>query len=1169
MALRLRTDSVRAYLHERADSLSGEPTQSPDGLCILPGQLLQQNLREYLNREGISDSSLARFETVESLAGDLLKPTDDPDSVLASGVRDRLLEGLLRSVDPDTAATLDDDPFRSRESEALAALAERLPYDDDETRETVLTEFDDYLRWTDAAHDVSPAVRELGGLDNQFAVQQSNRSMTAFRGIERWLETRLASLPARQHQSRSHLVHAARDAVAEQWSSQCGDVDWIAIAGINVLDNPTLRFLEALADHDGAPDVTVFINAGSAAYNAARFESLAIETDTPSDSAMAESEFEAETARALFDATRESPNRVPSGVDFVEGPTTQRVVERVATEVRELIQSGTHPRDILLVAPNAGDYQSLVEHAFETVELPVHVETRRPYADIPAYRCLRALVTVIEAVATGAPVEYGTLVDPLRLGYCPRGGPGGGWPIAGRDFTKVEQELHRKQQFYNSDPDRYEDQGIPVETWRDLIEEIPDWTGPWWAVDRYLDDAESLANSPPETGEELADLFGSYLGSYVFQTVDHKRSLYEAPGIDTTRTGLTEIHPTSLAERVRSRLDAAAAHYDRVRDLFDAPATWEEVGKALSGALGSQSYGKPHTDQHAVPLVDAGNAYFRDADHIYLLGMDAGEFPGEAPTSTYLHDALRQAAYESAVDGERPYHHLDSRSTGYGEALDFYQASLGVGTTEAEFTLCHTYRDERGNDVAWSSFVDLFELRDDGTPTDAVDRVAVGEWLPQPRSDEDWTAVTNRIAPRERLRALLYHAHREHPEQSPRVTTSALRTLRSRLAEESLEALVLPRLDRYHDPPTAVEIDPSEPAFTDISLEAVTGEPQYPHELDLETQCGLKYYYYQFLYNFTGDTPERASIPSNYADSPHYRLGTIPYVVRENYADPRYVEKWRQIVTDLLPERQSDTRGLAQFDSDQALRSWIEQQDTFGEYDFKTIYPNLRAERQLVAAERANGVTREWTWCSGGNVDIDGHTLGVPAYRRDVLSDNGSEYTLPIFFTRFSNRAKSALKSCYQGDTNGASEVGHDLCLSCEWDDCPFNSKYVVDHRMLAGCHYESTAHENKVAGIGLHEQYAGPDDGARAVAIRTGLRQKFHPFTGEDLFETLHGRGYKSHWQQKIDDWATTFKSQASRLDTSDTIELTANPELVTQDDCLKCVYRDLCEVPNRGVLD
>lgn len=1167
MGFCVRIGSFLEYLRDRSDEIARMPAAEPAGMVIVSGQLLRRNLKQHLNRDNIPTTALAEFTTIEELAGDLLRPTAAPASMLSEGVRDRLVEDIFRTLDPNSAETPLErvDVLKSREEAALTALAQRLPYDEDSTLELFLTELDDYFRWTDANTDVAVATRELADVENRFAQLQTNRSVNAFRGIERLVQEYIDAESLDRQQSRSHLVSTARDYVDEQWIRRFDHLDWVAVVGISVFDNPTLRLLEEIAETDIAPDVDLFTGVGSAEYITARLQ--AVDTDviveSPTDTIP---EFRSNAATQLLQATQESPAGIPDQVTFADAPTDQRAVEEIAARVRSLVNDGTHPRNILLITPNAGSYQSLIEHAFETVNIPTHVETRRPYANIPAYRCFKAFVDVLDAVARDDQFTYDKLVDPIRLGYVPRGSQSRSWQIEDRAFIKVEQELHRKQQFYNRKPDRYDDQGLRFSAWRDQISDIPRWSGPWNAVEDYLDDIEALVEDPPTNGEALVELFGSYLGTYVYRTVDHARTLYKGPAIDTTRTSLTETHPTSQAERVRNALQDVGAHYDRVRALFDVPVSWNEINRALTATLGSQSYGKPHLDQYGVPVVDAGNAYFRSADHLFILGMDAGEFPGDAGTPTFIHNDVRQHAYERAIEGEHPYHHLDSQASEYNEALDFYHAALSTATDSANITLMHTYKDDRSNEIAWSSFVDLFDLDPDNETERPVSRVSVGDWLPKRATDESWTELAKRIAPRERLRTVLYNAHRNTPNTEPVITEADIQSMLDQLEVEPLIDLITPRVERHQQPPIAVEIESDEPAFAETNLATVAGEPHYPHELDLQAQCGLKYYYYQFLYNYTGGEPSREEIPKYYSKASHYRLGDLPYIVRENYADPRYISKWESIVTSLLPDRQSEKNGLAQFHSDEQLRAWIETQDLFDSYDFNTIYENLRAERRLVEAELDADITRTWEWRSGGTVTIDGYQLAVPPYRLDTVVEDDSKYNIPIFFTRFSNRATSALKSCFEGAIWEVDEHTGELCLDCgRSDECTYHSKYVIDHRMLAAHHFESAERNNKVVGIGMQEQYADPVNGKRVIAIQNNYTQKVQ--VTENNFEQLVARGYPQNWEQKVAHWESNFTNLAATLDSASSVTLRANPTIVNQDSCLDCVYKDLCMIPNSEV--
>jgi hypothetical protein len=264
---------------------------------------------------------------------------------------------------------------------------------------------------------------------------------------------------------------------------------------------------------------------------------------------------------------------------------------------------------------------------------------------------------------------------------------------------------------------------------------------------------------------------------------------------------------------------------------------------------------------------------------------------------------------------------------------------------------------------------------------------------------------------------------------------------------------------------------------------------------------------------------------------------------------------------------------VAQFDDAQEVRDWVDSKTLFDDYDRNTIVPNLIAERELVERELQHGVTREWGWREGGTIQIGDGELQVPAYRADSVIEGSSVYRVPIFFTRFSQRARSAMKSCFQGgDIWDVEERGGSLCIQCSQDDCTYHSKYTIDHRMLAGYHHEDEIDDASVVGIGLQEQYAGAsgDDGERVIAIRTGITDKFHPSGGfgDSVFEVLAVRGYKSDWTDAVSDWEANATTLIDSRDPGTAVEFEANSTLVQNDDCLACVYRDLCAVPNRDVI-
>ena len=1182
--LELRRGGFLEYLETRTDDIERVPAADPEGMCILPGQILRGNLQDHLDRSGYPTATLAHFTTIEDLTRDLLAEEDEPTNVLSEGVRRQLVASIMKEMDPapqipdDTAiAALDVNStvLTGSQRDALREVAERLPYHDDDVLEVVVEEFDDYYRCTDAGEEHSRLLDIVasGGFGGEFELNYSLRTIRAFKAIDTLAHEQLSAFDEDSQLSRSHLVRNGRTVIDNAWPSRYDHVEWIAVGGISVFDNPTLRFLHQLSETPTAPDVILFSGQGSFEYNRDRLQH--IEGARIEDDGVVTTGVENDGASKLFESAVGTAADFPENARLVEAPSDRRSVEHIASEVREQVQAGAAPSDFLIVAPDAGAYQTLLEDAFETVGIPVHVETRRPTANVPAYRFIRDFVELVWAAERDDRITYGELVDPLRLGYCNPSAQRS-WPVKGRDFTTIEARLHREQQQWHDGPTATADQGLRLEEWEQVLEEIPSWTSDWNAVDVLLEDVRERTGNPPQSGEDLIDDFGSYLGTYVWETIDHQRELFKGPGIDNTRVAISETHVTSLAEHVRREFGSVGRLYDQAMDLFDRAASWGLVGEVLSAGLGGDTYAEQHLDGNAVPVVDAGNSYFRDAEHVYILGLNAEEFPAGQDIPTFLHSALRQHITELAADGEEPFFHLDSRQTAYGESVDFYQASLATATEDANLTLLHTYRDQRGNEVSWSAFVDLFETEERAIHT------RVGEYLPEPResngqgngdahggsgdsdgadSGETWAELSARISPRERLRTTLYHANRDHPDTQPTIDSDDVQALLDDLDYETLRDQIQPRKERFHDPPTTLDISPDEPAFDDTPLEEVIGAPLHPQELDLYSQCGLKYHYYQLLYNFEGDSPDRETIPYYSSSRPHHRLSALPRVVRDNYADPRNVERWRQIITDLLPERQDADEGLLQFESADDLKSWFDDQsiDDFNDM----LLDNLRRERALVFEEAAQDIDRTWSWRDREVIEVEGHRVSVPPHRVDHVDTGDKQYSIPIFYGRITERAQSALKACFKGDDTSEDIFGEEdcetICEWCGWDDCYFDSKYVLDHRVFLGYEQEYEEYDNSVMGIGIQEAWAD-QEGSRHLTVKTNHAGKL---LEASALEHITPRGYSNQWyEEKVPAWRGDLEAHADALAVDGGVSLQANQDLV-DDECLNCVYKDLCFVP------
>jgi hypothetical protein len=219
--MRLRQDSVVDFLHERAPDEAHLPNGKPDGMCILSGQILIQNLERSLLRRGIPSEAFVRFRTIERLAEDLLSGDSRASSVLNHRLRARLIKKIFeRATGGDTTETW---ACSQEELEAIQELARNLVYQEQATMEEFGKEFDDYLRWTDASETHSGACGTIDVLSDDFVSLKSRRSLDAFHGISKELQRLIDQREVTAHQSRSHLVRATAPIdPADSRSSQSG-----------------------------------------------------------------------------------------------------------------------------------------------------------------------------------------------------------------------------------------------------------------------------------------------------------------------------------------------------------------------------------------------------------------------------------------------------------------------------------------------------------------------------------------------------------------------------------------------------------------------------------------------------------------------------------------------------------------------------------------------------------------------------------------------------------------------------------------------------------------------------------------------------------------------------------------------------------------------------------
>ncbi|MGB9932898.1 hypothetical protein [Haloarcula amylolytica] len=1144
---------VPELINNQLESADPRPNEDHSRLCIVGGALSRERLKKRLARDGHPPTNVAQFTTVDDISEAVLEGGLDPTPVL-------LPESFTQRLIQETLRRARDGEFSS----PVRQLAQGLPSDEDNVVETLYQELNEYYRCTDACNDHRDLSDLAADLENTYACESGQRRLEQFAELTDVLETLAAELTEEAidtnttgdsivpYISRSHFVSAAREHIQHQFHEVFGEVSWVGITTISVFDNPTLRLLLEIGRHHDDVDLHFFLGAGSYERQRKRLTNISTVDVQEADD---ERNFSSSSAKFLSDALDgEHESEVPPNLELVEAPERRREVEFLAQDVRGKLNEGYEPRDIVVVARNIEAYATPIQDIFESNGLPYHLETKAALAHAPSYRFLVATFDLIQAAVDNEEIGYDTLVDPLRLGFChPKEQPRY-WPLQDRVFLYLEQRLHDAEE---------RDGKRTFGEWQRTVADLTGWDEPRERMEAFLDWISDQQGSPPQTGEQLRDIVRRLVSDYIYQMVPNRRSRPDGPGIDATRSRLTDQHTTAVAQNVYNSAAQVGQHYEYLQEVFDDDAdwtaSWEEASQALFDVLGGGTIRQQQKDGNAIRIVDAGDTFFMDAEHVHLLGLSRGDFPVEREEATFLHENLRERVASESEEGTLPYFRLAAQETQYKVDIDYYELALQVSSES--ITVSHQFRDTEANEVPWSAFLDLIET---DPSEDYVTRVRADQWLPEPGTTgmaDTWDELGSQISERDRQRLIQHHANRAWPGRTaPEITADNLERLSTLTNQETYTQQVRPRYERYVQPPTQITVSADEAAFDGFSLQDIVGSPISVHELDLFSQCQLKFYYYQFLFNFNGTDVRRQEIPFYMGSRQNYRFGQLPQIIQHHYAGEQSREAWQSIINQKLRDRRSLTD---RFDSRDEVREWV--QEEFNSYIDLQIGPQLADEYTLVEQEEESDEThqRQWTWQQERRVDVGNETrVWLPGHRQDILPHD-DDYVLPIYHVRHSSYAQKASKTCWNG-SRYRDEGCSSLCESCDdVDDCSYNTRFMLDHRIHTLPHAE-----DNYAGYLFHDQYESGSHARHglikqnhAAAIRAGINNGPEANLGPGNQIPTAG------WYSREGQWNEDLNTHLENIQPTDgEVEFSVGEGFVNRGGCESCAYRSMCGVPDGG---
>ncbi|WP_143420423.1 PD-(D/E)XK nuclease family protein [Halorubrum vacuolatum] len=1148
------------------------------------GSIAERNLKRSLVAAGVPASQAAGYSSIEEIARTVLSAHH--------GSRAALVDGALRQraiVEIVSAATCEDP-----ETE-LERFVSRIEWDED-AYARLTKELEEYFRASnvgaadEAARDHGSIAAVAEELSDPFAAWKSSQGVAAFGEIHGVLQERMQALPSHVYLSRSHLVAAACDHLAAEWEAVFPTIDWVGVATVNVFDNPTIRLLEALDDLPGGPTVTVFGRSGTREDLVARMTAIGMDVR---EVTARQPELSEAAADVLAVAHNEFEGLAPaSGVELIEAPDHRREVEAVAARLRELFADGVVPEDVVVVARDAGAYRSVVEDVFTTNEFPYHIETRVPMANVPAYRFVKATIDVIAATSTApdGAVGYEAVIDPLRLGLCVPRADVGSWPVPQAEFLRLEEELAAA-----------EDTSGPrsLAEWETFAVER---AGPEWEImSAYVAWIREQADLTVTDGAWLRAWIQRLLQRHIEETVGADVESPAGPMVDPSRGDLSSKHESHYARRVQDQAGRVHAYVDRARAMTpeaDSGAGWELAARAVGDVMGGESIGTRSADASAVRVVDAGNTYFLDAEHVFILGVSAETFPHSFTPPTFLHEDLFDAVHDVAHDrvdasgGDvDPHVFYESRQSQYNQDLDLYEAA--AGTSAESVTVLHNYLDSASDPVAWSSFVDY--LDPDATEDAYVSRIAVDDWLPisgaageassagdggDDVSKHGVASAWSELAGRDRLRAYAFHAADADHVSGPSISPVGLTRLALWTDGSAYHETIRPRIDRLTTPTFRITVGESDAAFAgSLSPASLTGDPVRTYEADLYAQCELKYYFYQYLFNRDGDTIDRGRIPESRRANPTSRFGRVPRVLREQHVTERYQAAIRAVIEELAPDRQADLGSFS--DPSEVIAWWRENAPASAP---QSIAQSLIREYKRVQSELAADVSRDWEWVTERTITVGDVSLELGAHRVDTVRFHSSDaatadeetvdaYQLPVFYVAERGAAAYAPKLCWEPPREGAMQPQEcrEVCRQCEkstW--CRIGSKFDLDHRL----HGTALGYDAPLGAVFVEQGVSGPsgrdgylidqpgtDDGLAAVE-QTG--RTMSPTTWERLAESWR-TDLSAHLESMQGEANEPSVYHVDREFVAAGTDRYGNHTDSGDNGCATCVYQDLCQLPQQ----
>jgi len=375
-------------------------------------------------------------------------------------------------------------------------------------------------------------------------------------------------------------------------------------------------------------------------------------------------------------------------VVVIEAPDVDRELEEIACRVRALVDDGTEPHRIAIIARQSRPYVERAVAALERVGVPAAARLRTGYADVPVIRALltlfsvaaegwtrAGLVELAEHPYLGAGLDVAVL---NHIGYRRRVTGLAQWHHELETLAREALDRERREQDgESSDEDR---RGWRIPAWR--AEQAAQAFEAFAARARALDEARTLAGWV----EWLTDFVERDPWSIEARIMDVPHQRFDVARLDLAGwRGLKQI----LGEWKR-----ALEQWQGGDERLDADGMAAKLRSILDGDVALAT-----PTARGVQVLEALAAAYRGFDHVFIVGLIAGEFPLRPPRTPLLDDADREALAANGLALER-------RAVWEQREEELFRSLVACAP---DLTLSYAKLDHSGRDVLPSWFVEAVE----------------------------------------------------------------------------------------------------------------------------------------------------------------------------------------------------------------------------------------------------------------------------------------------------------------------------------------------------------------------------------------------------------------------------------------------------------------------------